>query len=82
MTRVVFLYHEANDDLFAIFPDEINSTRGGSKFYMSYSHEGQHSECSMRYIKECRMAQPNEYSDLQYELENLVGYNLEIIESL
>jgi hypothetical protein len=80
MTRVVFLYHEANEDVFALFPDEINSIRGGSQFYMSYSHIGQHGDCSMRYVRECRMAQPNEYADLQYELKHAVGYELDVLD--
>ena len=80
MIRVIFLYHEDNEDLFALFPDNIEQVKGGSTFYMAYSNIGQHSDCSVRYIKECRMAQPNEYADLQYELEHVVGYELDILD--
>ena len=80
MTRVVFLYHDVNEDLFALFPDNIAQIKGGSKFYLSDSSIGQHGDCSMRYIKECRMAQPNEFADLKYELEHVVGYQLDVLD--
>ena len=73
ITKVVFFYHETNNDLFALFP-EIHES-GDMK--LSYSHIGQHSACSWGYCDECRAAKPAEYKELKKELESL-GYNLKI----
>ena len=72
-TKVIFLYHEPNQDLFAFFPELHES--GDNK--LSYTHIGQHSECSWDYVDECRLASETERTDLFKELES-IGYNLEL----
>ena len=74
-TKVIFFYHQANNDLFAFFP-EIHESQD---MKLCYSHVGQHSECSYEYTDECRPATKEEYKDLATELTN-IGYNLEIKE--
>lgn len=81
-TEVVFLVNDNdpdNDDVFAYFPNINHDVRG--EFKTSYSHIGQHSACHPDYADESRLATPEEYNDLKNELENQVGYNLEIITS-
>lgn len=73
-TKVEFLLHEENKDLFAYFPNQKNTAVTN----VAYSHIGQHSGCSPSYAKESRKATPEEYRDLQKELES-IGYNLEIL---
>lgn len=62
--------------VFAVFKDlpELNK-----QTYMGYEHVGQHTTISLKYIKaKCRLATKEEYTDLANELENLIGYNLNI----
>lgn len=73
-TRVQFLYHDANEDLFAFFVDEIETTRTR----LGYSHIGQHTQVSTIYATEAREATHEEYKALKQELEGL-GYNLDVI---
>ena len=74
-TVVEFYFHEENQDLLAFFPNNQES----KGFFLSYCHIGQHSECSLNYIKECRKATIKEYTPLKTELES-IGYNLKINE--
>ena len=77
-TPVKFVYHEQHDDLFAVFTEDKRTGTDGLKLFNSYAHIGQHSDASEGYIKECRLATPEEYKDLATELES-IGYNLEIL---
>lgn len=83
ITKVVFLIdHPMNDDvhdseLFAFFPYMKFTTFPNNDTCTSYTHNGQHSPCSLIYAKECKVATPEQYKDLKRELEWL-GYNLEI----
>jgi hypothetical protein len=79
-----FIENELNPDLtaqpFAFFP-EIEEGRGrfnNEKLCLSYAHFGQHSACSVEYIKECKKATPEQYKDLKEELTS-IGYNLKIV---
>ena len=77
-TKVMFLVNERDPkdpDLFAYFPDEIHN----GEYRTAYSHIGQHSAAHPDYAKESRQASPEEYADLKAELENQVGYNLEVL---
>jgi len=76
-TKVQFLYNETENDLFAFFPEEIANRATRNK--LSYSHIGQHSECSQEYANESREATKEEYLDLYKELTNIVGYDLQIV---
>lgn len=48
------------------------------QLFMCYAHVGQHSTCHTEYFMECEPATPEQYTDLQKELEGL-GYNLTIL---
>lgn len=74
-TEVQFLFNGRTEDLFAYFPELDYNISGTSK--VCYSHIGQHSGVGPEYVKECRVATPEEYKDLFQELENL-GYKLQI----
>lgn len=76
-TKVKFLVNETDkiQDVFAFFPEEVHN----GELKTSYSHIGQHSACSEEYANESRDATPEERKDLQNELENSVGYNLEVL---
>lgn len=69
--------------VFAYFPNEIFSFKAPANIYdernerMCYSHIGQHSGCSPLYANECKEATPEQYADLQTELES-IGYKLKI----
>ena len=77
-TKTVFLYNKKNDDLFALFLDNEQRVFKQDYFFTSYSHIGQHSDCALDYVKECRFALPKEYEGLKNELTNLVGYDLQV----
>jgi len=82
-TKVMFLVNEKDPedpDLFAYFPEENHDREG--KFKTAYSHIGQHSSASPQYAAESRPATPEEYADLKAELENQVGYNLEVLNGM
>lgn len=75
-TRVKFLVHQTNGELYAFFPQlkaEFNGYRHDNR--LSYSHVGQHSACNIEYVKESRLATEAEYKDLKKELEGQ-GYEL------
>jgi hypothetical protein len=46
---------------------------------LCYVHNGQHNEADYGYYLECKKASEEEYKNLFNELENLVGYNLKIV---
>jgi hypothetical protein len=70
----MFYYNETYDDLFAYFPN-IEPIKN---LNMGYSHIGQHSVCSKKYVNNSRMATKEEYSSLKKELEN-IGYTLNVL---
>lgn len=77
VTKVQFLVNEKdpeNPDLFAYFPDSVHH----DDYRDCYSHIGQHSSCHPDYAAESRPATPEEYADLKAELENQVGYELDV----
>ncbi len=67
-----------NGQVFAVFPAEPFDLKGN---VTSYSHAGQHSACSLEYVRECTNARWDEYQDLKKELESL-GYNLLDVQEL
>lgn len=74
-TKVIF-YKEPNESMqqgfnaMAVFPDESP--------LLCYTHIGQHSECSIEYVNDLKKATPNEYKELQRELES-IDYDLDIL---
>ena len=82
VVKVMFLVNEKDPrdpDLFAYFPEEDGDNQGNKT---AYSHIGQHSAASPEYAAESRPATPEEYQDLKAELENQVGYNLEVLNGM
>lgn len=73
MDKVIFLKERISEDIFAYFP-EIGGDNKGNK--TCYAHIGQHSACSLGYVKECKLAE--DYQDLKVELIEL-GYDLDIL---
>ena len=72
-TKVVFLIHKDDPDVYAYFPDEDYS----ESYKMGYSHTGQHTAISPAYANESRLATPEEYNNLKNELET-IGYVLDV----
>ena len=71
-----FSEYVSSPSVFAVFKD-LPDIRKNT--YLGYEHIGQHTTVSLAYIKsECRLATKEEYTDLANELENLIGYNLNI----
>jgi hypothetical protein len=73
-TKVKFLYHEKNNDLFAYFPYEewCNGTMS------CYTPMEGHSACHPLYTLECREATYIEARDLKIELLQM-GYKINIL---
>lgn len=77
-TKVCFLINEtdkeAGKEVFAFFP----FLKESPQTFLSYSHIGQHSQCSLAYALESREATMNEAGDLYKELVS-IGYDLELV---
>lgn len=80
-TKVLFLYNDKENDLFAYFPEEHYYHKGHEDYnemFVCYAHVGQHSSCNKRYADDSRIATEEEYNDLKEELLS-IGYELEIL---
>lgn len=77
-TKVLFLYNEKNQDLFAYFPNDYYNKALTPKLRNGYSSEGQHSGVHEEYAQESIEATPKEYESLKKELED-IGYNLQVM---
>jgi len=62
-------------EVLAVFP-EIEEK---PKFVMCYAHLGQHSSAHIKHVKGLKPATEEQYKGLKEELENLIGYNLQIL---
>lgn len=82
-TRVIFrmqkwitAYGVKKEDVVALFPYIANDDNPGN--CTAYVHVGQHTGAYISgFIRESRLATPEEYADLFRELED-IGYNLEV----
>lgn len=63
-------------EVIALFPDEVDQ----NNFILSYMHVGQHSQAHKDFLNSPD-ADFSKYVDLYFELTNLVGYNLEVLNS-
>lgn len=76
-TKVIFRMG-VGQEVLAVFP----ALAGTNKYYqdcLCYAHVGQHSPCSIDYVRQFTLpAKPSEFKALQEELEFL-GYNLQIV---
>ena len=75
-TKVIFRIWP-DGDVIALFPELPFSYDPRS--CMSYMHIGQHGEASASLSDRTKPATPEQYKDLFNELENAIGYNLQII---
>ena len=64
-------------EVIALFPTE--EWTSFTKSITSYMHIGQHGEASPDLIEELEVATFEEYASLKHELEDLVGYQVEVI---
>lgn len=68
----------------AKLPREVTAVfveSGNYRMKECYAHEGQHGVCAVDWVnEECRPANYAEYKPLMDELQNLVGYNLEVVD--
>ena len=71
-TNVVF-YIDTDGQPLAYFPD-IDGDNKGNK--TCYSHVGQHSGCHPDYVKNLKLATPDEYKDLEKELIEILNSDL------
>ena len=62
-------------EVLAVFPDTYEK----SGFLTCYAHLGQHSYAHTDYLKDLKPAKEEQYKSLKEELENIVGYNLQIL---
>lgn len=75
-TKVKF-YMEGKEVL-AVFPDIKEKDRYRDDLMLCYAHNGQHSSCPPEYLKNLRLADPEQYKDLLKELKGQGYDNLEV----
>lgn len=78
ITEVIFKKDKRDNTITAFFPYEP-ANRGN---ILCYEHIGQHAEAGYDYYYSCQKAKPEEYKSLFNELENIVGYNLKVIQKI
>ena len=71
--KVKFVYTKEYDEVTAVFVDEKNT-----QLPDCYAHVGQHSICSIDWVKEQKPATKKQYEPLLKELQS-IGYEAEII---
>jgi len=79
-TDVIFRVLTIGDitEVTALFPHDVETPEG---HISCYAHVGQHGSADYRYcVSKSRLATKEEYRDLKNELENAVGYNLNIVQ--
>lgn len=75
MNVLFLLEKDSKTEVFAYFPDQISH----AEYRVSYSHIGQHSDCSPEYASECIQAPFRRYKGLLIELEEIGYDNLNIL---
>lgn len=71
---IVIFYKDDAGIIHAVFPLQKNGD-----YFGSYTHIGQHSDCSVQWIADLQLATEDDYQELANELTAKVGYNLKII---
>lgn len=84
-TPVLFRVHRSpkkyGDDVTAVFPCEPGTCDGNTM--SCYAHIGQHGQCSLAWYYDTRPATPEQYADLQRELEAApYGYRLKVYQRI
>ena len=76
--RVAFIADDnANGEVTAVFDEKWESANG--IYSVCYAHVGQHGPCSQDWAMSCREATPAEYANLLKELNDLIGYDVEVV---
>ncbi len=75
MSKIDVCFRVLDDDIIALFPDEAWDNRG---CITSYMHVGQHGGASPDLIA-LPVATQEEYADLERELTDVIGYELNIL---
>lgn len=76
-TKVIFRKYKDNDEILALFPEEIGSK---ANLCSSYLHAGQHGDADPSFCTEKTvLATPKEYKSLLDELKT-IGYDLVVCE--
>jgi len=75
MTPIRLEYENELESECVAFLLDVDANDG---YVMSYMHVGQHGEAQIGWFNSCKLASPEQYKDLKWELENLIGYNLKI----
>ena len=68
------MFKKEGSEICAIMPYEISDLKGNMT---SYAHVGQYSACCIEYVTKLHNATPEEYADLQKELED-DGYTFKL----
>jgi len=76
-TKVLFVKSEG--EIVAVMPYVVGTPNPATM--TCYARVGQHSACSDKWVTKQALASPEEYNALLYELNNLIGYNVEVITS-
>jgi len=84
-TKVIFRKCKDNGDIVAFFPDTFADRKTVSSpcRLMSYMHIGQHGEAHIDFYRlSTKPAKSFEYAELLDELQNAVGYNLQVVKRM
>jgi len=75
----------AQEEINAIFPEEVQAVVNGAKHYLGYAHIGQHTEIHEDFLTDGKVgehtvktATKEEYLELYNELLS-IGYDLEVV---
>jgi len=77
ITDVLFRKYKKTNEILALFPHVVES----NGFVTCYQHVGQHDTADYKYCVTTLTvpATPEEYADLKKELEDSIGYNLNVV---
>ena len=77
-TKVIFRKDKHDNTITAFFPETYKHGQ-----LTCYEHIGQHGNADiMYYLTETKKATPEEYQELYNELQNLVGYDLRVMQRM
>lgn len=79
-TRMFFVKDPTDGEITAVMPDDFarNSNIDGTSCVTCYAHIGQHGSCCKEWVREQKLATPEEYASLLKELKSR-GYNITIL---
>ena len=75
ITEVIFYYEEEYQTVIAYFPVSVNEQ---NRVYSCYTTDDGFSNCNSFYVRNLRLATPDEYRQTMTDLMSIYGYNLRI----